>query len=318
MILREIVKKMIFHILGEDLNNSISNLYLRVKDFDGTEHMFNTRGEENPDSTYYLIRRKRGEEGLLSIFIYIMGRVDFADRNGMIPVVDVDLKDEPSVFKRYFVPRNNLSKADIRQCKNVLLSGYDCKPVYPGWCNWINTDFNKEKKELFDKYFDFTPEVKRAVEDARKEIHPENCLGLYLRGTDYISTKPLGHPIQPSVEDVKQYIDLFLREEGLEQIYLVTEDYNIYNQVKRIYGKKVITIKEDYYVENYKSGETVLKSLRRSGDLEEKNLLYLVKIILLSQCHSFVGGRTNGSSVANAFNGGKYKRKFVYNKGLYE
>ena len=258
------------------------------------------------------------KEGILSVFVYIMGRVDWADRNGMIPVVDVDLEGTPSVFGRYFVPRNGISKEEICNCKNVMLSGYDSKPVYPGWCNWINTDFNEQKRKLFDKYFDFSDEVKDAVKKARAEIHPERCLGLYLRGTDYISLKPAGHPIQPTLNDVKEYIEQFLREEELERIFLVTEDRTIYEQVKAIYGEKVITLKEDYFIEGYRSGELVLKSLTRAGNVEEKQLVYLLKIILLSECQAFVGGRTNGSSVANAFNGGKYKKKFVYNEGVYE
>lgn len=139
-----------------------------------------------------------------------------------------------------------------------------------------------------------------------------------MRGTDYISIKPLGHPIQPRLEDVKKYVDQFLEQEKLERIFLVTEDYSICKQVKKIYGEKIVTLKEDYFVKEYQDGELLLKSLRRVDNIEDKLFLYLLKIILLSQCNSFVGGRTNGSSVANAFNGEEYKRKYVYNEGNYE
>lgn len=178
MNLKEIIKKNIVHVCGEGMFNKIINLFLYIKYPNGKEHIKHNRYGMNPDKMYYLIRRKPGgkEEGMLSIFTYVMGRVDFADRNGMIPVVDIDLEGEPSVWNRYFVPKNGLSKKDICNCANIMLSGYDSKPVYPGWCNWINTDFNKEKKALFDKYFDFSPEIKKAVKCVGGAYIPKNVL----------------------------------------------------------------------------------------------------------------------------------------------
>ena len=57
--------------------------------------------------------------------------------------------------------------------------------------------------------------------------------------------------------------------------------------------------------------------LQFAVNIEENNIRYLVKILLLSECKALVGGRTNGSVVAAAFNGGKYSQKFIYDVGLY-
>lgn len=246
-----------------------------------------------------------------------MGRIDYADRNGMLPFVDVDDDHGPSMFRRYFILKTALTRSEVYKSKRVLLSGYDSRPVYPGWCNWINLDFNEQKKMLFDKYITFTDEILALANKARKELCPEECLGLYLRGTDYLALKPGGHPIQPRLDDVAPVAEQIMQEENLRRIFLVTEDANIYQKCKEQFGNRVFILKEDFFLEGYQDGELIMDTIAREKSIEENNILYLVKIIMLSECHSFVGGRTNGSSVANALNGGKYKRRFVYDEGYY-
>ncbi len=314
---KQFVKKILYKLLGEKRLNKLIKKRLKKKNPEKFEH-YESFGELNPDKTIYVIRKPYSNgEGLLSRFVYVMSRIDFADRNGMIPFIDLDKENAPTQFNRFFRLRTLLTKEEVYQSKTVLLSGEGEKPVYPGWCNWINTEHNEQKHALFEKYIEFTDEVKNKVAMLRAKIQPEKCLGVFMRGTDYTSLKPGGHPIQPQLEDLTEKIDLFLEEEQLERIFLVTEDATIYNNVKARYGDKVVIIDESEFVSNYKSGQGVADAIQQSGDLDEANLLYLVKIILLSECNSFVGGRTNGSSVANGLNGGKYKKRFVYDVGYY-
>lgn len=253
----------------------------------------------------------------MSVFTYVMGRIDYAHRNGYIPYVDIDNGQGTSMFGRYFKQKTSITREEVYQSKNVLLSGWDSKPVFPGWCNWINTDFNGQKKELFDQHITFTDEVLDAVQREGERIKPEQCLGLYLRGTDYTSLKPLGHPIQPALEDVRDKIDEILEKRRLTKIYLVTEDRQVYEQVARAYPGLVVTVREDRFWDEYDRDKLIHETIQKHGSIEENNVLYLTKIILLSQCDAFVGGRTNGSVVANALNGGKYEEKFVYDVGYY-
>ena len=310
-------KKILFRVLGEQLFNKCVNLKLRIFNYDGREHI-KEYGSLNCDKTIYVIRKSEGKEGLLSVLTYVMGRIDYADRNNMLPYVDIDTEGTPSIFDKYFKQKTSLTRDEVYKSKQVLLSGYDSKPVYPGWCNWINTEFNEQKRALFDKYIYFSDEVNQMAEKFRNYIEPKKCLGVYMRGTDYISLQPFGHPIQPSLTDVSDVIKSYLATEGLERIFLVTEDRNIYEQLVSCYGNKIIVVPEDKFWDEYKAGEMIINTISQNGSVEANNLLYLVKIILLSECHSFVGGRTNGSSVANALNGGKYKKRFVYDVGYYQ
>lgn len=316
-ITKNLILKSLNVVMGVEKRDKLIGLYARLKKPDLYERL-ECYGELNADKTIYLIRRcVGGGEGLLSIFTYVMGRIDYADRNGLVPFVDVDEVEQGFVFSRYFRLKNMLSRNEVYQSKNVLLTGLDSKPVYPGWCNWINLEFNEQKYELFCKYIEFTEEVQEMAQKAREQIYPERCLGLYLRGTDYLELKPSSHPIQPRLEDVVLHIDTIMSEEKLNRIFLVTEDNSVYEKVKTQYGSMVTVLKDDRFWTEYKEGELIGETIRKSGSIENNNFLYLTKIIMLSECHSFVGGRTNGSSVANALNGGKYKRKFVYDVGYY-
>ncbi|MBE5745078.1 MAG: hypothetical protein E7355_02960 [Clostridiales bacterium] len=313
----EKLKKAGYAFFGEKRWNKIINKRARRKNPERFEH-FECFGDLNPDKTIYLIRKPYSiGEGLLSIFVYVMGRIDYADRNGMIPFVDLEQEGVPSRFARYFTLKTDLTREEVYQSKNVLLSGNGEKPVYPGWCNWINTEFNEQKYALFEKYVAFSDVVLEKLEEVSQKILPEKCLGLYMRGTDYFALKPGGHPIQPTFEDLVDKIEEFLEREGLERIFLVTEDINMYQKAKERYGEKIFILDENEFVTDYKSGEMILEAAERKGSIDEINMTYLLKIILLSKCACFVGGRTNGSSVANALNGGKYKQRFVYDVGYY-
>ena len=55
---------------------------------------------------------------------------------------------------------------------------------------------------------------------------------MFLRGTDYVSLRPKGHHVQPTVEQLCDKIDDFLKLHVIKKIYVVTEDYEIYLQIQ--------------------------------------------------------------------------------------
>ena len=319
--MRQIIYKLL-SFLGEKNRARVIHAVLYIKDFQGREHT-ERLGPLNPDKTIYCIRRNKAnqKDGLLSIFQYVMARIDYAHRHNLVPFVDVDNGLSGgggfSMFNKYFKVKNSLTREEVYNSKHVLFSGWNSMWITPGWGSYMNCDYNEEKLLLFNKYIELTDEVKAHTSKALEVIDPSKCLGLYLRGTDYMRMRPLGHPIQPSFKDVEQEVSRIMGEENLPFIFLVTEDYDIALQVKETYGEKVLTIEDDIYWENYHCG--YLRSTIETGsDLNRANMTYLVKEILLSKCAALVGGRTNGSSFACALNGGKYKQKYIFDKGFYE
>ena len=60
-----------------------------------------------------------------------------------------------------------------------------------------------------------------------RDLKIEECIGVYVRGTDYVKLKPPGEYVQPDVGQMIPVIEKF-REKYNKKIFLVTEDYDIY------------------------------------------------------------------------------------------
>ena len=76
----------------------------------------------------------------------------------------------------------------------------------------------------------------------------DRVLGVHLRGTDYVATQPQNHPIQPPLEFAVSMVVSKLREWNCNKIFLTTEDKNIAENFKRIFGDICVTIEREYCI----------------------------------------------------------------------
>ncbi|MCD8157614.1 MAG: hypothetical protein LUD77_01615, partial [Clostridiales bacterium] len=49
--------------------------------------------------------------------------------------------------------------------------------------------------------------IQDRIENLSQKLDILNCIGLYMRGTDYTSLKPKSHFIQPSKEEMASLVD---------------------------------------------------------------------------------------------------------------
>jgi len=291
-----------------------------------------TFGELNSDIIFYVIRPRRdGVEGLMSLFMNVMKNMYYAFEKGYVPVVDfqnykTQYADEVrggNAWEYYFTQPCGYTLDEVYKSKNVILSGleihlYDV-PLFKR--NYSNDKLEKLHKEIFGS-IQFNEVVKECVQNEVEYLCMNNfeCLGLYLRGTDYVSLKPAGHPIQPTCEQAITVVDEFVQKYQIQKIFLVTEDYNIYRKIKEYYGEKCIVPSFDTYVKNY-DGKNYLSKTNSLSELDEspykRGLYYLIKLIILSQCGYFVGGNTMGAWSACIFSNKEFKDKYIFNLGLY-
>lgn len=66
--------------------------------------------------------------------------------------------------------------------------------------------------ELLNKNLCFSDEVLTIVEKEAKALDIDNCIGVYVRGTDYIKLRPSGEYVQPNVKQVEQQIEKFIEQ----------------------------------------------------------------------------------------------------------
>lgn len=155
-------------------------------------------------------------------------------------------------------------------------------------------------------------------------LKEKRVLGVLCRGTDYTSNKPVGHPIQPKVKDVIEFIKEKNKILKCEYIYLATEEEKIYQMFEEAFPGQIIINKRQYYDEFYEIKNKFGDEARiswvhndRENDNYYKSLEYLSSVFLLSKCNALIGGSCGGTQAAIYMNGNQYEYKYLFDLGLY-
>ena len=176
---------------------------------------------------------------------------------------------------------------------------------------------------IYKEFIKLNDEMTNYIEEEYTNIlKGKKVLGVICRGTDYISTKPKYHPIQPNIEDVIKEAERLLNESKYQYIYLATEDESYYKLFVSKFGHdKILTNKRTYYDKLYneldKSALLHSVNFERENDQYQKGKEYLSSIVLLSKCDAIIGGHCGGSDLALFFINCKYEYVHIYNCGTY-
>lgn len=190
------------------------------------------------------------------------------------------------------------------------------------------TNPNKKDVEAFGRLYQafFVP-TKPVQEYFDKEykslIRGKRVLGVLCRGTDYISTKPKGHPVQPQIEDVITLVRRMINELKVDYLYLATEEERIKEVFDEFFPGRIIVNKRNYYDSYYNlySEDTKTKisavHFDRERDSFHKSLEYFSSLNLLSRCCGLIAGNCGGSRAALYLNGGKFEYYHLFDLGVY-
>lgn len=166
------------------------------------------------------------------------------------------------------------------------------------------------------KHIQFSDEVLSIVGKEAMDLHISECLGVYIRGTDYVKLKPSGEYIQPSIEQVKYKIREFENKYNVP-IFLVTEDGDIFDELKKEFGDIIRIVSFDTFIRNYEGKDVLSKSDVLEKDKKLRGQNYLAKMILLAKCKYLISSMTQGSKFSYVLNDGKYVDEYVFDLGLY-
>ncbi len=286
-------------------------------------------GEYNENKIIYLIKPdyQDGVEGLLSLIHKQVIYIDYAKQKGYIPYVDWKnymtqyYNGIDNVWEYFFVQPSEITEEEVYSCKNVYLSGWTFNDINPLGLFEKDIFFDKEiEKKSYDLLFNnlrFSNEVLKAVETEAQNIDIDKCIGVYVRGTDYVRLKPSGEYIQPNVRQVEEEIIKFVNKYNAP-IFLVTEDGEIYDSLVIKFGKSIRTVSYDSFIYNYDGKDVLSKSNVLEVNKKLRGQRYLVKMILLSKCKYLISSITQGSKFSYALNGGKYIDEYIFNLGLYD
>lgn len=275
------------------------------------------------ENVYYIIRFFP-REGLMSMLYKACGHVEYALNMGYIPIID--MTHFRTMYRNcIFGDFCRLKLEDYAKVKNkglrkkYIIAAVGTKPeespLFGSYWAYAFEHF-AEKGRWFWNHFSINEDIMYQVQKDAAELSIPSCIGVLLRGTDYIALKPDSHPVQPDISEVFVVLDDWMQLYGKSAFFLVTEDAVIRDLVKQKYGNRILTVSDDVYAENYKAGKMLADTVEKSKAYQ-MGMVYMKKIVLLSMCKGLVAAKTNGSLMALVMNGGKYENVYLFDKGLY-
>lgn len=270
--------------------------------------------------------------GLFCYYNIYLSCIELFLIKGYIPIVD--LNTFPNLMNGYKINSSNINPWEY----------FFEQP----FCYNLNNVLNKAKKikffncskpskgPLFVDYFQkslsiiFWSNIAKNFIPVKKEIIKEsniikgklfnnsnNVLGVLIRGTDYLSVKPKGHPIVPSAEQVIKDIKKMDRKYNYDIIFIVTEDKRIRKQIiiEFVHKIKYLQPKKELNY-NYKQ-KKLLYNYNKIVGCKDNLKNYILNMIILSKCIDIITSLTNGSVFVLIFNKGLFRHKKVYNLGFY-
>ena len=293
------------------------------------EHM-ECHGRQNPDKTFFIVRRTNTYSGLLSLMMTHLMRIDEAVKRGCIPVVDMqnnfnvylpeDGIGKENAWEYYFEQPMNYGLDDIRKSKNILYGSGDVPASFPyNDVKFVNGESGELGywQELAQKYIRLNDKTEKYIRELEQQLFaPEDrVVGVKCRGTDYLRAKPEGHPRQPSIEQIICKTEEVMKEQKCNKIFLATEDEIVYKAFTDHFQDAVVTNKKEYvHYEKGPIGQVVYREDTKEKYLE--GLEYLSQIIILSRCDCFVAGLTSGTIGAVLLTKG-YEYSYIFDLGLY-
>ena len=277
-------------------------------------------GELNPEKTFYVIRRTPPGWGFYSNIFFVLQGLEFAQKNGFIPVVDMEnywvgelsslkkINGTSNAWCYFFNQVSGYSLEEVYKSKNVILSNGS---NILGKNNWLTnrsitfaTSYSllKNAKLIIEKHLSLNNETVKFVEEVKKGIHWDGgkTLGVFIRGTPYFQNIHFPDNTIPKLEFFISEVKSLVLKKSIKCMYVSTEDYRVYNFICSEF-KDIMIIPSIRYDTKKKvmDWEVSQKMTHVDGLVKmnyEKTLLYLTEINLLIDCVDFIGTFSNASA----------------------
>lgn len=317
-------------------DNKFSNAFLRTllnnanSGYLPNEIHFVELGSENPGNCIGVIQFPKEwivTAGFFALFHRMLCGLHFADRVGLIPVVDawtgcpyeedIPINGTRNVFEYYFEPLSAISMESALNSQAVvkILNPNMDLVLHEYGCEWFDMSdkYIEEMGRLFKKYIRLNPKTKTLMQkDIEKVLRGKRTLGVHFRGTDY-TVGAIGHPVALQVEDYFEEIDNAIEKYGFEQIFIATDDLSALGKFKAKYKKLV------YYRDVLRAkGNVSVAFLQRDGVKTphfRSGYEVLRDAYTLGQCDGLISGKSQVSTNAR-INKASQEKHYEYSKTL--
>ena len=181
-----------------------------MADIDWSEHYIKRGDPSKP--TYYIIRRNAPGNGLFELYKVFAAQIRHALSNGWLPVVDMQNYPNPYLAPEKFGKENSWEyyfeqplRIGLEQAyngENVILSGDGIWPhpsILMAFYENLNNNLFEWRMLVKFGLLKVKPAIHDEIMTVRQKLFAPNdrVLGVLLRGTDYVATRPHNHPIPP-------------------------------------------------------------------------------------------------------------------------
>lgn len=253
---------------------------------------------------YYCIGRDEQYPGLASHALTNLGHIAMALHAGYIPLVDTVNPDNflkeiskvtgENAWEIFFQQPFGKRLADIPEDGRIVYAvGIPkLKPDENIAGNRAALDF---WRRMARKFMPVSGDILKLADEVAEQLgmRGKRVAGVLCRGTDYVSTRPYQHPVQPEMEEVIRKVKEVMEQYGCELCYLATEDEKVWQTFKKEMGDRLVCSQTIYY-EGTEDRMLCDVNTQWNVNVLEKNREYLTALVLLSRCNCFLSGRTSG------------------------
>jgi hypothetical protein len=271
--------------------------------------------ESNTNRPYIIYRRKGA--GFWSNFFWIMEGLEYADRHGLVPVVDMErypsryteTSEEAALelgtrngWEYYFEqPALTLAEAlaadplDNKGIKNNLLDVRHGDPAqaYP----------IAKARALREKYVRVKPDILRQADVIIPPGQHENILGVHVRGTDLLTGDHISHPLTcPMICYLERAVALD-QKHHFGQIFLATDELESVTAFHEQFGPRLVTIDAHRTPANQETARDYqwLFGHDRPFHRYRLGLEVLLDVLLLARCGHLLGSMSSVIGGARMF-----------------
>lgn len=283
-------------------------------------------GNNSSSRIICLIHRENEKTGLFSDMITFLGDIKAVVDNGWYPVIDMQnfsnmyLKKEQlgkeNAWDFFFEQPMNISVEESLGSHHVIEIVAGKAPDYPfASVEFLQNEYGK--LTMWRYYVKKYVRIKKSLQEKIDEIYygmikdGDKVCGVLIRGSDYTTMKPKGHPIQPTIEQVIEKVTEVAATKNCNKIYLSTEEQKIVDKMKSIFGDTLIYIQKKYI--DYQGGYLADVNML---DKRQSGIDYLTQIAILAKCDCIVAGVCSGTVGAALLSEG-FEYEYYWDLGYY-
>ena len=307
---------MLKNLIKQILTNTGPKLFIKKKIEKKLPYLSNINlrsyGKKNPNKIFYVIRRSPGA-GLFSNLTYVLNHLVVANKHNFIPVVDME--NYPTIYNEknkvngtknswlyYFKPVSKYKLSEIYQSFNVIISGNSLEES-------MSADIASKAifKKTLKKYIKFNNKLDNEIDFYKKKYFSFNdkILGVHFRGTTYKTAR--GHAFPLTKNMMKKNIDSLIKKYKYSKIFIITEEVEYLNFLKKKYKNKIIH-------SNFFRSKTLdaFQHYPRKDHRYNLGKEIIIETMLLSFCDGLTFVKSNVSSSAILFSKKKQKLHEIF------